>query len=127
VLSQRFWGQVKSALDSWTILGRVTSRAARIPLAGLRVHAFDADLLQDDPLGSATTDEEGSFRIDFPSRVFRQTPGPGADFETGGPDVYFRIERPDGTLLIAEQRSRASAPDRRDAGVILQTELVVDA
>lgn len=126
VLSQGFWSRVKSALDSWTILGRVTSRAAQVPLTGLKVHAFDADLLQDDPLGTATTNEEGCFRIDFPGRIFRQTPGPGVDFEAKGPDVYFRIERPDGTVLNAEERSRASAPDRRDVGVILDTELVVD-
>lgn len=127
VLSQGFWSRVKSALDSWTILGRVTSRAAQIPLSGLRVYAFDADLVQDDPLGTATTNEQGRFRIDFSGRVFRQTPGPGVDFEVRGPDVYFRVQRPDGTVLDAEQRSRASAPDRRDVGVIFDAELVVDA
>lgn len=127
VLSHAFWSQARTAMDAWTVMGRVTSRASQIPLAGLRVHAFDADLYQDDPLGSATTDEQGKFRIDFPGQLFRRVPGKGVDFESKGPDVYFRIEGPDGTLLIAEDRGRANSPDRRDVGTVLDTELVVDS
>lgn len=107
-LSEEEWGRVRAHFDAWVICGRVASRDGRVPQPGLKVLAFDADVMQDDPLGSAVTDEQGAFRIDYSSRAFRNTPLPLMGFESGGPDVYFRVETRKGfTLLDQKPQGRA--------------------
>lgn len=125
-ISQRFWCEVREGLDAWVITGRVTRCGTDEPLAGVVVHAFDADLLQDDELGSATTDAEGRFRLDYAGVDFRQTPVRGVGYEAGGPDLYFRLESADGAVLLDEGKARASQPDRDNAGNCFQVELCVE-
>ena len=72
------------------------------------------------------TDEQGNFRIDFKGATFRQTPVKGVNVEGKGPDLYFRIEGPDGSLIVAEDRSRSSEPDRRDVDNLYSTDLLID-
>jgi hypothetical protein len=124
--SHEVWREVRTAMGGWVVFGRVANQMTRSPVAGLRVYAFDADLLQDDPLGVGTTDAEGRFRIDFLPDHFRDTPIPGISVEQKGPDVYFRIEGPDGRILIAENRTRARRPDRRNIENLYEAELFVD-
>jgi 5-hydroxyisourate hydrolase-like protein (transthyretin family) len=120
------WNQVRAALDTWTIHGRVLGSADGRPLAGLKVFAFDADTVQDDFLGVGMTDAEGRFRIDYPGTAFRQTPVAGIDFERGGPELYFRVESADGTVLYREPKSRGSEPDREDASNCFEADLTVE-
>lgn len=126
-LSQRFWAEVRGALDVWVVCGRVTSQRTEAPLSGVRVHAFDADMAEDDHLGSAVTDAEGRFRIDFNGVDFRKTPTRWANYEIGGPDLYFKVEGADGTVLLDEDKSRGSQPDRDNAGSCTYIELSVGA
>jgi hypothetical protein len=86
VISAEQWSQVRAALDTWSILGTVLSGRDG-PVQGLKVLAYDADLIQDDFLGEALTEAQGRFRIDYPGSAFRRTVVPGADFERGGPDL----------------------------------------
>jgi hypothetical protein len=116
------WSKVREQFDAWSVLGRVTTEQANTPLHNLRVFAFDADLIKDDPLGSAVTDEQGRFRIDFGSRAFQRTLS-GIPYERKGPDLYFRIESPDGRLLIDEGKAGAAQPDRKDIGNASWTEI----
>jgi hypothetical protein len=125
-ISQRFWCEVRAALDSWVITGRVTRCGSDTPLEGLRVHAFDADLVQDDDLGSAVTDAEGKFRIDFSGKDFRDTPVRGVGYEAGGPDLYFRIEGADGRMVLDEKKERGSQPDRENVGNCFHVDLCVE-
>jgi hypothetical protein len=125
-LPAEFWTGVRTALDAWVVSGRVSSRRERTPLAGVMVYAFDADLIRDDLLGSATTDADGGFRIDFPGAAFRGRAVGGVDPEGGGPDLYFRVEAPDGRILLADRRSRAGDPDRRDVDNGFSADLYVD-
>jgi hypothetical protein len=118
------WRAVRQALDFWTIVGRVVGARAG---GGLNVMAFDADLLQDDLLGTATTDAEGRFRIDYPGSAFRQTPVPGVSFERGGPEIYFRIEAEGGAVVYAEPKSRGNKQDRADAPNCFVVEIDIDA
>lgn len=111
VLTPGEWGQVRARFDAWVVAGRVVSRDGGAPQARLRVSAYDADLLQDDRIGSAETDERGFFRIDYASRRFRGTPVPFVNYETGGPDLYFRVETAAGDSLLDEK----SAPEVRQA------------
>jgi hypothetical protein len=119
------WSRVREALDAWTIIGRVVRGGS--PAQGVTVFAYDADLLQDDFLGSATTDAEGRFRIDYSGDAFRQTAVPGAGYERGGPELYFRVEAADGTVLYKEEKSRGNKPDRADASNCFAAELNIDA
>jgi 5-hydroxyisourate hydrolase-like protein (transthyretin family) len=119
------WSRVREALDVWTIIGRVVRGGN--PAAGLKVFAYDADLVQDDFLGSATTDAEGRFRIDYSGDHFRKTAVPGAGYERGGPELYFRVETADGTVLYKEEKSRGNKPDRADASNCFTAELNIDA
>jgi hypothetical protein len=124
VISESDWAKVREALDAWAIVGRVVT-ADRQPLAGYKVSAYDADLVKDDYLGNATTDADGRFRIDYAGEAFRQTPVRGAEFERGGPELYFHVESPDGGMALKEDKSRGNKPDRADATNCFTVELVV--
>lgn len=117
-LAQRQWCAVRGRFDAWTICGQVSVCDSTQPVMGVRVLAFDADWIQDDPLGSGVTDAAGHFRIDYSGSRFRRTPfSPAINIEwTGGPDVYFRIEAADGTPLLVEGRAQARTPARENIG-----------
>lgn len=119
------WSQVRTALDRWAISGQVLSRRTATPLVGARVLALDADLLGEDALGSGVVDAEGRFRIEFSSAAFRDARF-GIDFEKSGPDLFFRVEGPDGRLIFDEGRDRAKEPDRRNVLNLYSTQLLVD-
>lgn len=117
-LPHRQWCAVRGKFDAWTICGQVSVCDSTQPVMGVRVFAFDADWIQDDPLGSGVTDAAGHFRIDYSGSSFRRTPfSPTINIEwSGGPDVYFRIEAPDGTPLLIEDRALARTPARENIG-----------
>lgn len=117
-IPQRHWCAVRARFDAWAICGQVTVCDRKDPVMGVRVLAFDADWIQDDPLGSGLTDSDGHFRIDYSGASFRRTPfSPSINLEwSGGPDLYFRIEAADGTPLLIEARSQARTPARENIG-----------
>ncbi len=112
------------------IYGRITACGSQQGMAGLKVSAFDDDWIQDDALGSATTDASGNYVIYYTSAQYKRTPlSPFINVDTplgadAGPEVYFRIEGPAGTLLT-EPSTRGSAPDRRNAAPIFRVDLCV--
>lgn len=99
-LSEKWWCFIRGYyFDAWTICGHLLNCDTGVPIAGAQVTAWDADLLTDDNLGTATTDANGHFRIDYTSIQFKQTflsplinvetdPGLPLTFQSG-PDVYF--------------------------------------
>jgi hypothetical protein len=124
-LSARYWCLVRSRFDAWTICGHVDVCKTGLPVAGVKVSAFDRDWLQDDPLGTAFTDGSGHFRIDYVGADFRKDIL-GLNIElTGGPDLYFHVETPSGTPLLTESPDRGRAPDRENAGPCFCVELCV--
>ncbi len=127
-LSQRYWCQVRARQGAWTICGRVTTCAEGTPVFGVTVSAFDVDWWQDDPLGSAVTDSDGKFRINYLASDFRKTPfSPLINVEWfGGPDVYFKIELGGGDVLLNEPPSRGRAPDRENIGPCFCVDLCVE-
>ena len=66
------------------IQGRVVERESNRAIAGVRVRAYDKDLLFDDVLGDATTDGSGEFLITYSKKDFSEL------FETR-PDLYFLV------------------------------------
>jgi len=124
-IPQRFWCFLRSLLDAWVICGRVTVCGTKQPAAYVKVLAFDRDWLADDPLGTAMTDADGRFRIDYHGADYRK--GTWLDVElVGGPDVYFRVESASGAELLAEPSSRGRTPGRENVGPCLCVELCVD-
>lgn len=113
----RFWCFLRGLFDAWVICGRLTTCDSGAPIMGAVVSAFDVDWLQDDPLGSATTDAAGRFRIDYSSADFELTPfSPAINLEwIAGPDVYFTAKL--GTVtILQESRPAGRAPGRQNIG-----------
>jgi hypothetical protein len=74
------------------IIGRVIDFKARQGIAELRVEAWDKDLIFDDLLGNAVTDNDGAFTITFDETYFQEV------FFDRKPDVFFKVYY--GTNLI---------------------------
>jgi hypothetical protein len=123
----RFWCWIRGLFGAWTICGRVTHCITKAPIPNVKVRAFDVDWLQDDDLGSAITDINGEFRIDYLASDFKQTIFPFIQLEwTGGPDLYFKVETLGGTPLLTESRLRGRDPDRENAGPCFCVKLCLD-
>ncbi len=123
-LSVRFWCYIRSLFDAWVICGKIVScEDEETPIVGVKVTAFDADWLTDDELGSATTDNQGHFRIDYTSKDFKQTfLSPIINVETpfppynSGPDVYFKVEASGGQIIYEESRPDGKKRGRQNVG-----------
>jgi hypothetical protein len=124
-LPYRFWCAVLALFDVWTICGRLrTCASPQTPIAGATVKAFDADWLQDDPLGSALTDAAGKFIITYSSGTFRQ--GTWIDVELiGGPDVYFTAKL-GGVNILNETQADGRSAGRENVGHCFCVELCSD-
>jgi hypothetical protein len=102
-LPSKWWCQIRGFyFDAWVICGHLYVCGTKTPIPGVKVTAWDADFLTDDNLGSAVTDANGHFRIDYTSLDFKRTflsplinvetdPGLPLTFQSG-PDVYFKYE-----------------------------------
>ena len=69
----------------FTINGRLISSKDKTPIGGLKVEAWDKDLLIDDLLGSSVTDSNGNFTITFRKKYYKEI------ILDRKPDIYFRI------------------------------------
>ena len=82
-------------------IGTVIEEESGRPIAGLRVRAFDKDILFDDKLGVAITDAAGKFRIDYSQLDFSSIFGT----ETS-PELYIRIyDVTDKKLLFTSEKA----------------------
>jgi hypothetical protein len=123
------WCRVREMFGAWVICGRVVEHKTDKPVADAVVRAFDADLVQDDPLGTATTNLYGRFRIDYTADDFKRTPlSPLVNVElVSGPDLYFRVESYIGTSLLDESPLKGRKPGRKNVGSCACVELSVHA
>lgn len=124
-LPERNWCHLRSLFDAWVVCGRVTEAESEAPVGGVRVHAFDADIIEDDALGSARTSADGFYRIYYTTADFERTPASWLPIEfRAGPDLYFRVETT-GATLLDEPRSQGREPDRENVGVCTRVDLEV--
>jgi hypothetical protein len=70
------------------VVGRMVSEKGN-PLEGVQVHVYDKDPLFDDALGSAVTDGEGMFRVEYTWSDYKA----GEALE-GRPDLYVTYTDP---------------------------------
>lgn len=124
-LSYRYWCFIRAKFGAWIICGRVVVCDTQTPVSSVKVSAFDVDWLQDDALGSAVTDANGKFRIDYLAADFKKDVL-GLNIELfGGPDLFFKIESLSGSVMLQEPGSRGRAPDRENAGNCFCVQLCV--
>jgi hypothetical protein len=123
----RFWCFLRGLFDAWVICGRLTTCGEGAPIPGAVVSAFDVDWLQDDSLGSGTTDAAGFFRIDYNSSDFELTPfSPAINLEwVGGPDLYFTAKL-GSTTILQEDRSVGRTTGRQNVGPCFCVKLCSD-
>ena len=81
----------------YRVEGVVRDAESATPVAGLRVCAFDKDLVYDDFLGECETDAEGRFAIGFTDADFK-------DMVESKPDLYLSVFRPGDSEPIADTR-----------------------
>lgn len=127
-LPYRYWCMIRARFGAWVICGRLrTCASPQTPIVGATVSAFDADWLQDDPLGSTVTDATGRFRIDYGTADFQVTPfSPSINVEfTSGPDVYFTAELA-GVNILNETQADGRHPGRENVGHCFCVELCSD-
>ncbi|HTE01997.1 MAG TPA: hypothetical protein VK668_22065 [Mucilaginibacter sp.] len=117
IIDNKWFCRILTLLDIWVVSGYVTDCVTKQPIPGVRVFAYDVDLIQDDTLGDAYTDLNGKFTIVYPGANFRQTLlSPFLNVEwPAGPDYYFRIESSSGAVLLKEDRVRGRQNDRHNA------------
>lgn len=114
-LPNRTWCHVNNLIKRWIICGKLIHCKTQEPIGGVLVSAFDRDWLQDDKLGTALTEADGRFLIEYQPSDF--TPGTFLDVEmTGGPDVYFHVNHPSGAPLLVEPPEKGREPGRENRG-----------
>lgn len=124
-LHSRIWCLILSWFGLWVICGRVTVCETGAPVGSVRVHAWDADIWEDDPLGSAVTDATGRFLLYYTTADFAHSPW-WNDELYHGPDLYFEVKSLSGQSLLAEPRSRARQPDRENVGTCFCVSLCLE-
>ena len=70
------------------VKGRIVDRRGGAPVQGVEVEVWDKDMLIDDYLGTAKTDQDGRFDVDFVWAEFKDSP-----FEDR-PDIFLIVRNP---------------------------------
>jgi V8-like Glu-specific endopeptidase len=87
----------------YKITGQIREEKSGLPVKGLKIRAYDKDLLWDDLLGTAVTDEGGRFEIEYGTKEFRE-------LLEARPLIYLMVYAPPRTLLLkTEQGVRVGA------------------
>jgi hypothetical protein len=97
------------------ISGRIINQQTCQGVIGLRVEAWDKDLIFNDLVGSAMTDTVGAFRIEFSAPHFQEC------FLDRRPDLFFKIFRGDALIHSTEDAVLWNV-DKGEAPVVIAVE-----
>jgi hypothetical protein len=75
------------------VYGTVVEEESGTPVIGVRVRAYDKDLIFDDKLGDTLTNAKGEFDISYSEVHFR-------DLNETAPDVYVRVYDAGGKKIL---------------------------
>ncbi|OEU62771.1 MAG: hypothetical protein BBJ57_10235 [Desulfobacterales bacterium PC51MH44] len=89
--------ETTSSPDMWVVKGQVVDENKQ-SLARLTVSLYDKDLLFDDRLGTAVTDEDGHFMFSYRADDFR-------DLIEAKPDIYVKVIDKEGKTLYSSRKS----------------------
>jgi len=70
------------------VKGRIVDQQQGAPVMGATVEVYDKDMLIDDYLGTATTDAEGRFEVEFSWADYKDS------FFEGRPDIFLIVLNP---------------------------------
>lgn len=104
---------------SFHIIGHVIDQNTRRGVTGLRVEAWDKDLLVNDLVGSVTTDEQGAFRLEITKAYFSEL------FLDRRPDLYFKVFQ-DETLIKSTEDSVLWNVNQGETEITIEVELVTN-
>src|SRR3989442_396193 len=104
--------------EKYRILGRVISRSSQQGVPNARVEAWDRDLLVDDLVGSAVTDANGVFQMEFDSSYFREL------FADRQPDLFFKVFYED-KLVKSTEDSVLWNVDAGEKEIVLEVDVEV--
>ncbi|MEM6342457.1 MAG: trypsin-like serine protease [Bacteroidota bacterium] len=87
------------------ITGQIREKESGLPVKGLKVRAYDKDLLWDDLLGVAYSDQEGKFELDYSAKDFQE-------LWDAKPDIYLMVYAPPRRLLLkTDEQIRVGAKE----------------
>ena len=95
------------------LYGTIVEKESGRPVEGLLVRAYDKDLVLDDHLGDAHTDENGAFEIEYSEVQFR-------DLNETLPDLYLHVFDASGKRLL-----HTTERETRQADVIERYEIKI--
>lgn len=100
----------KSAMKiiQFRIIGKVVESTGEVPIANLKVEAWDKDIKYNDLLGQTFTDADGQFDLSFDSTYFREH-SPDAR-----PDLLFKVYLGKRLLKIVDDKVYTNAGERTE-------------
>ena len=97
-------GTLTEAPDTWIVRGVVADKEGQ-GIGGLLVSLYDKDLLFDDVLGTAATDESGSYKIMYRTEAFQ-------DLFEKRPDLYLKVMDEQGNEVYSSRKAVRFAAGR---------------
>ena len=104
-------------MSKFYISGRVINVQTQRGVSGVYVEAWDKDLIFDDLVGSAITDSQGRFKIEFTEAHFREC------FLDRKPDLFFKVFSAEKKLLASTEDSILWNVDTEDTEVEIAVDL----
>jgi hypothetical protein len=103
--------------EKFIVAGAILSKGTDEPLEGLRVEAWDKNMIKDELLGTDDTTEFGKFSITFWKIDFK------ALFSNNNPDVYFKIYKEEKLVHSIEDNIYWNIEnDKKDIKIFIEDE-----